>query len=114
LKKVDFVGSGLSLVAVVLLLVGRLSKLENETLIVNAQVPISGGGIYYAWGSPMVIAMIVLGTMFAIVFVLVEWRIAVIPILPLRLFHNGNVLIIYVTTVLAGMLEKAMSILMTC
>ncbi|CAE6446435.1 unnamed protein product [Rhizoctonia solani] len=86
-RKVDFMGSLLSLASVVLIL-----------------VPISGGGIYYSWHSALVIAMLSVGSVLAILFLLVEWRVAALPILPLHLFRVKNILIIYTTTILTGII----------
>ncbi|KAG9101582.1 hypothetical protein FRC06_002810, partial [Ceratobasidium sp. 370] len=86
-RKVDFMGSFLSLVAVICIL-----------------VPISGGGTYYSWHSALVIAMLTVGSVLAITFLLVEWRLAALPILPLRLFRVRNILIIYTTTLMTGII----------
>ncbi|CAE6389590.1 unnamed protein product [Rhizoctonia solani] len=86
-RKVDFVGSLLSLASVVLIL-----------------VPISGGGTYYSWHSALVIAMLSVGSVLAIAFLFVEWRIAALPILPLHLFRIKNILIIYTTTIVTGII----------
>ncbi|KAG8703663.1 hypothetical protein FRC09_004018 [Ceratobasidium sp. 395] len=86
-RKVDFMGSFLSLVAVVCIL-----------------VPISGGGTYYSWHSTLVIVMLTVGSILAITFLLVEWRLAALPILPLRLFRVRNILIIYTATLMTGII----------
>ncbi|KAG9098864.1 hypothetical protein FS749_002788 [Ceratobasidium sp. UAMH 11750] len=86
-RKVDFMGSFLSLVAVVCIL-----------------VPISGGGTYYSWHSALVIAMLTVGSVLAITFLLVEWRLAALPILPLHLFRVRNILIICTTTLMTGII----------
>ncbi|KAH7344417.1 major facilitator superfamily domain-containing protein [Rhizoctonia solani] len=86
-RKVDFIGSLLSLASVVLIL-----------------VPISGGGIYYSWHSALVISMLSVGSVLAITFLLVEWRVATLPILPLHLFRVKNILIIYTTTIMTGII----------
>ncbi|KAJ1310855.1 hypothetical protein OPQ81_009373 [Rhizoctonia solani] len=67
-RKVDFMGSLLSLASVVLIL-----------------VPVSGGGTYYSWHSALVIAMLSVGSVLAILFLL-------------------NILIIYTTTILTGII----------
>ncbi|QRV95367.1 major facilitator superfamily transporter [Ceratobasidium sp. AG-Ba] len=85
LRMVDFIGSSVSLAAVVLLL-----------------VPLSGGGIYYSWNSAFVISMIAVGSVLAVLFILVEWRVAALPILPLYLFRIRNVFIVSATTFLTG------------
>ncbi|QRV95388.1 major facilitator superfamily transporter [Ceratobasidium sp. AG-Ba] len=85
LRKVDFTGSILSLGAVVLVL-----------------VPLSGGGVYYSWNSALVITLLTIGSALTVVFILVEWRIAELPILPLYLFRVKNILIVSATTFLTG------------
>ncbi|QRV80942.1 major facilitator superfamily transporter [Ceratobasidium sp. AG-Ba] len=85
LRMIDFTGSVVSLAAVVLIL-----------------VPLAGGGTYYSWNSALVISMISVGSALAVLFVLVEWRLASLPILPLYLFRNRNIVIIYSTTFLTG------------
>ncbi|KAI4595301.1 hypothetical protein KJ359_006975 [Pestalotiopsis sp. 9143b] len=64
-KKIDFGGILLSLASAVLIL-----------------VPLSGGGISYAWDSATFIAMFIVGVLMWIAFVLYEWRWAKIPIMP--------------------------------
>ncbi|CAE6497080.1 unnamed protein product [Rhizoctonia solani] len=86
-RKVDFMGSLLSLASVALIL-----------------VPISGGGTYYSWHSALVIAMLSVGSVLAILFLLVEWRIAALPILPLKIFRIKNIVIISTTTILTGII----------
>lgn len=67
-KKVDYAGSFTSSVAVVFLL-----------------IPISGGGSYFQWNSPMVITMLVIGAGALVLFVLVEWKFAKLPMMPGKL-----------------------------
>lgn len=64
-KKIDYWGMLSSSVAVVFLL-----------------IPISGGGTYYEWNSPMVIAMLVIGALALPLFLLVEWKLAKLPMMP--------------------------------
>jgi hypothetical protein len=48
--------------------------------------------------------MLTVGSVLAIAFILVEWRVAALPILPLHLFCVRNILIIYTTTFLTGVI----------
>ncbi|KAK6076430.1 major facilitator superfamily transporter [Seiridium cupressi] len=64
-KKIDFGGIALSLAAVLLVL-----------------VPLSGAGISYAWNSATFIAIFVVGILVWVAFVLVEWKVAKVPIMP--------------------------------
>lgn len=45
-------------------------------------IPISGGGSYFQWNSPMVISMLVIGSCSLIAFFFVEWKVAALPMLP--------------------------------
>lgn len=45
-------------------------------------IPLSGGGVSYAWASAMVISMMVVGGFVWIVFGLWEWKFARVPIMP--------------------------------
>lgn len=64
-KKIDYAGVFASSVAVIFLL-----------------IPISGGGAYFPWDSPMIISFLVIGSCALIAFVLVEWKIAKLPMMP--------------------------------
>ncbi|KAF2181366.1 major facilitator superfamily transporter [Zopfia rhizophila CBS 207.26] len=67
-KKIDYGGTFLNIAAVLLIL-----------------IPLSGGGVSYAWTSTLVIAMVIIGGCTAIAFVVYECKVAPIPIMPLRL-----------------------------
>ncbi|WVQ80580.1 hypothetical protein IAT38_002685 [Cryptococcus sp. DSM 104549] len=71
LLQIDYLGIFLSAAGTVLLL-----------------VPISGGGSTFAWDSATVIAMIIVGAGCFAAFVWSQWRVARLPILPLRLFKD--------------------------
>ncbi|PKS12596.1 hypothetical protein jhhlp_000804 [Lomentospora prolificans] len=67
LAKIDYMGSFTSSAAVMLLL-----------------IPISGGGSYFQWNSPMVISMLAIGSCSLIAFIFVEWKLAKLPMMPCR------------------------------
>ncbi|RDW74160.1 MFS general substrate transporter-61 [Coleophoma crateriformis] len=66
--RIDFIGVILNIGAVLMIL-----------------IPVSGGGLTYAWNSAFVIAMIICGGLLAVVFLLYEWKFAKIPIMPLHI-----------------------------
>lgn len=66
-KKIDYWGSLTSSVAIIFIL-----------------IPISGGGVYFDWDSPMVISLLTVGGLAIFAFVLVEWRYARLPMLPCK------------------------------
>lgn len=44
------------------------------------------GGVIHPWNSPIVVCLIVFGAVTAVIFVVLEWRVAEYPIIPMRLF----------------------------
>ncbi|KAH8880427.1 MFS general substrate transporter [Thozetella sp. PMI_491] len=84
-KKVDYGGIVLNLAAVLLIL-----------------IPLSGAGITYAWNSPQLIAMITVGGVLAIAFVLYEWKVAPVPIMPLRLLQAPHCSWMYLQSLFGG------------
>ncbi|GMF80953.1 unnamed protein product [Aspergillus oryzae] len=50
--------------------------------IIFLLIPISGGGSYFQWDSAMVISMLVIGGCSLIVFIIIEWKVATLPMLP--------------------------------
>lgn len=50
--------------------------------IIFLLIPISGGGSYFEWNSPMVISMFVIGGCSLIAFLFIEWKVAILPMLP--------------------------------
>lgn len=56
------------------------------------------GGITYPWNSVKVICLIVFGPVLFAIFVLIEWKVAKYPVIPMRLFSNWHNGAIFVTT----------------
>lgn len=56
--------------------------------IIFLLIPISGGGSFYSWSSPFVISMIVIGGVSLIIFLYIEQKVAILPMIPLRLFTS--------------------------
>lgn len=69
LRRIDYLGFIFSSIAIIFLL-----------------IPISGGGSFYSWSSPLVISMLTIGGLSLIIFVVVEKRLANLPMIPLHLF----------------------------
>ncbi|KAJ2803871.1 hypothetical protein H4R20_002721 [Coemansia guatemalensis] len=74
LKKVDIFGSLVLIGAVVMLLLG-----------------LTWGGKIFPWSSARVICLLVFGLLLLIVFILIEWKVALDPTVPVHLFRNRNV-----------------------
>ena len=71
LKRIDYFGILASSIAVIFIL-----------------LPISGGGAYFQWDSPMVISMLTIGGCSVIAFIFIEWKVALLPMLPGMLINN--------------------------
>ncbi|CZR60925.1 related to DHA14-like major facilitator efflux transporter (MFS transporter) [Phialocephala subalpina] len=48
------------------------------------------GGLAYPWNSPTVICLIFFGIVTLLVFILIEWKVAKYPVIPLRLFRQTS------------------------
>ncbi|KAM9933131.1 hypothetical protein OXX80_007247 [Metschnikowia pulcherrima] len=86
LMKIDYIGIFFAAAALILLL-----------------IPISGGGSTYAWNSPLVIAMFIAGGVCFGIFLLVEWKIPELPMIPLSIFKNFTLSTILLSTFFFGM-----------
>lgn len=69
LQKIDYLGFLFSSIAIIFIL-----------------IPISGGGSTYAWNSGLVISFLVIGGIAFFCFLYVEKKIAILPMVPLKLF----------------------------
>ncbi|OJJ50475.1 hypothetical protein ASPZODRAFT_11346 [Penicilliopsis zonata CBS 506.65] len=85
IRKIDFYGITASSIAIIFLL-----------------IPISGGGSYFSWDSPMVIAMLTVGGCALIAFVIIEWKVAALPMLPTFFFKNPVVAALFLQSFLLG------------
>ncbi|KAH7312563.1 major facilitator superfamily domain-containing protein [Stachybotrys elegans] len=85
-KKIDFGGTALNMASTLLLL-----------------IPLSGGGVTYAWTSPFLISTIAVGAVLMLLFVLYEWKLAKLPIMPLRLYRAPHCWALYLQSFLTGL-----------
>ena len=84
-KKIDFLGVLFGTVAIVLIL-----------------IPISEGGHSVAWSSPTIIAMLTIGGVSAILFIVAEHRFAKLPMMPLSMFRVPSVAVMLAQSFLVG------------
>lgn len=56
--------------------------MTGSAAIVLLLIPISGGGTYFRWDSPMVIAMLAVGGACMLAFLIVEHSVALLPMMP--------------------------------
>lgn len=77
----------------------------SSTATVFVLIPISGGGSYYEWDSPMVISFFIIGGIAFAIFLVVEAKYALLPMMPLHLFTTS----VSLTTLLIQNLLYGMS-----
>lgn len=66
-------------------------------------IALNGGGTSFAWNSGIVISMFSLGGVLFLVFLLIEGKIAKLPMIPLVLFTRRSLSIILLSNILYGM-----------
>jgi MFS family permease len=74
----------------------------SSSAVMLLLIPISGGGTYFEWNNSMVISMITVGGICMILFVFVEWKVALMPMMPLHLFKIPAVCAILIQNLLFG------------
>ncbi|KAJ5259409.1 MFS transporter [Penicillium angulare] len=70
-KDIDYLGALTSSIASILLL-----------------IPISGGGSYFSWDSPLVISMLVIGTVALVIFLISQWKLSKLPMMPRAVYQS--------------------------
>ncbi|KAL4937375.1 hypothetical protein BDV06DRAFT_74773 [Aspergillus oleicola] len=90
LKRIDYFGIIASSIGIIFLL-----------------IPISGGGSYFKWDSPMVISMFVIGGISLIAFFFIEWKVAILPMLPVEFFKNKVIVALFLQSFLLGAVYQA-------
>ncbi|KAI1673193.1 Major facilitator superprotein [Pyrenophora tritici-repentis] len=76
--------------------------ITGSIAIVFFLVPISGGGSYFVWNSPMVIAMLAISAVAFVAFLIVEWKVSRLPVMPLSMFKTPAVSVILAQNFLFG------------
>ncbi|TIC56589.1 MFS general substrate transporter [Wallemia mellicola] len=86
-RRIDYAGSIIILASTILIL-----------------LPLNWGGNKYAWDSAVVLALLIIGLLLIVVFILVEncKKIVDLPILPMHLFKNRSVSASYTCTFFSG------------
>ncbi|KAJ3290007.1 hypothetical protein HDU79_003622 [Rhizoclosmatium sp. JEL0117] len=84
-RKIDLLGTVLLVAAVICLL-----------------IPIQGGGTQYAWDSPLVISLFIVGSILLAAFIYVEGWVAKNPVLSFELFQNKLALAVFGTVFFLG------------
>ncbi|KAL1849173.1 hypothetical protein Daus18300_013329 [Diaporthe australafricana] len=76
--------------------------LTGTVAIVLLLIPVSGGGSYFAWDSPLVISMLSIAGVALVAFLLVEWKVSKLPMVPMRMFKTPAVAVILLQNFLFG------------
>ncbi|KAL4964079.1 major facilitator superfamily domain-containing protein [Aspergillus stella-maris] len=81
--------------------------LASSAAVILLLIPISGGGSYFEWDSALVISMLTIGCCAMVAFVLIEWKVAALPMLPVVLFKNKVICALFLQTFLLGGVYQA-------
>ncbi|KAL2416447.1 Citrate exporter 1 [Exophiala dermatitidis] len=89
--------------------VEKIKKIDYGGVVLNIAstllvlIPLSGGGITYSWQSPFLVSGLTSGFLLGLLFVLYEWKLATLPIMPLRLFKAPHCSPLYAQSFLTGL-----------
>ncbi|PWY76000.1 putative MFS transporter [Aspergillus sclerotioniger CBS 115572] len=83
-------------------IIDYLGAVTSSLGVIFLLIPVSGGGDYFAWDSALVISMLAVGGLMLVLFIVIEWKVAVLPMLPLSFFKNRTVAALLVQTFLLG------------
>lgn len=86
IRRIDYGGIALNLASTLLLL-----------------IPLSGGGVTYPWSSPFFIGTLTVGVVLFVLFILYEWKLAKLPIMPLHLYKAPHCSALHTQTFLTGL-----------
>ncbi|GAA5828326.1 hypothetical protein JCM11251_006199 [Rhodosporidiobolus azoricus] len=78
---------------------GALLTVAATVLVI---LPLNWGGTSFAWDSAVVLGCLIGGGVGFVVFMLYEWKIAKIPVVPPFIFKNRTVAAIFLTTFFSG------------
>ncbi|KAH8770556.1 major facilitator superfamily domain-containing protein [Hyaloscypha finlandica] len=67
-------------------------------------VGLTSGGVAHPWGSAKVLAPLAVGFSLYLVFIYIEWRVAVKPMMPLRIFNGRSAITGFATSYLQGLI----------
>ncbi|KAG0292458.1 hypothetical protein BGZ98_002566 [Dissophora globulifera] len=84
----------------------RIDFLGSLTLVIGlvlVLLPLNWGGSTYAWNSPLVVGLFCAGGAVLLIFCLIEWKQALEPIIPFRLFKNQTNVAVFLTSFFVGM-----------
>ncbi|EGV61180.1 MFS general substrate transporter [Yamadazyma tenuis ATCC 10573] len=81
--------------------IGMFFSTAGLTLIL---VPLNGGGSTYSWNSVLVIVMFVVGGLCSVAFIVVEWKIPKLPMIPLNLFQSTSLNLIFSSNFFYGLI----------
>ncbi|KAI8680482.1 MFS domain-containing protein [Fusarium keratoplasticum] len=85
-----------------------LGTLTLSTGTIFLLIPISGGGAYFPWDSPMVISMLAIGLVSMFLFVIVEWKVADLPMIPVTVYRNPTIVLLLAQSFLLGFVYQSM------
>ncbi|KAH7121502.1 major facilitator superfamily domain-containing protein [Dactylonectria macrodidyma] len=84
-----------------------MGSLVSSTGVILLLIPITGGGAYFSWDSPMVVSMLAVGFVAFLSFIAWEWKLAKLPMMPMEIFSNSVVVVMFLQSFLFGSVYQA-------
>ncbi|KAF9697694.1 hypothetical protein EKO04_004337 [Ascochyta lentis] len=79
-----------------------LGIITGSAAIILVLIPVSGGGTYFRWESSLTISMLTLGGCCTLAFLFIEYRVALLPMMPFSLFRSAPVCTMLIQNLLLG------------
>ncbi|KAJ5815200.1 hypothetical protein N7474_006977 [Penicillium riverlandense] len=76
--------------------------LASSIGVIFVLIPVSGGGSYFRWDSPLVISLLTIGGCAMVAFVIIEWKVATLPMLPMTFFKDRVISALFLQSFLLG------------
>ncbi|OAL24983.1 hypothetical protein AYO20_10586 [Fonsecaea nubica] len=84
-----------------------MGLLTAVTGILFVLIPVNSGGSVFPWHSSLVIALLTVGSVLTVSFCLVEWKLARLPMMPLRLYSSLSRSTLFAQNFLFGFVWQA-------
>lgn len=76
--------------------------LTGTVAIILLLIPVSGGGSYFPWNSPFVISTLLIAGVAIVAFLLIEWKVSKLPMVPMKMFKTPAVAVMLLQNFLFG------------
>ncbi|KAK9480981.1 major facilitator superfamily domain-containing protein [Lipomyces japonicus] len=87
--------------------IDTLGTILSSIFVIFTLIPVSSGGIIFAWNSALVISFLCIGGVAFLIFLYVEWKVSLLPMVPFRLLKNSICSALYIQIFFSGCMYYA-------